>query len=152
MPDNPQRFEKPNPVERIFNSAFGLLVKLGLGMRHNYLVEVRGRKTGRLYSNPINLLEVKGKQYLIAPRGYTQWVRNAEAAGQVNLRKGSKSRTFKLRPLTSNEKPELLKAYLDSFKPTVQRYFPVPAGSPATSFADLADRYPAFELLPTDDN
>ena len=38
---------------------------------------------------------------------------------------------FRLRPLSKAEKPEILKAYLDSFKREVQRYFPVPAGSPA---------------------
>jgi len=31
----------------------------------------------------------------------------------------------------------------------VQRYFPVPAGSPAEDLAPLAPRYPVFELVPT---
>jgi hypothetical protein len=30
----------------------------------------------------------------------------------------------------------------------VQRYFPVPAGSPAAAFRDIALNYPVFELLP----
>jgi len=30
----------------------------------------------------------------------------------------------------------------------VQRYFPVPAGSPPQAFAELAENYPVFELLP----
>src|ERR1700737_471520 len=30
----------------------------------------------------------------------------------------------------------------------VQRYFPVPAGSPAAAFRDIASNYPVFELLP----
>ena len=46
------------------------------------------------------------------------------------------------------EKPDVLKAYLDRFKLTVQRYFPVPAGSPAEDLAPFAARYPVFELLP----
>jgi hypothetical protein len=45
------------------------------------------------------------------------------------------------------DKPELLRTYLDRFKLTVQRYFPVPAGSPADAFASIANRYPVFELL-----
>jgi hypothetical protein len=43
-------------------------------------------------------------------------------------------------------KAELLKIYLDRFKLTVQRYFPIPAGSPAKAFEPLAVRYPIFEL------
>jgi hypothetical protein len=50
--------------------------------------------------------------------------------------------------VSDEDKPEILKAYLDSFTRTVQRYFPVPAGSPAESFRPLAARYPVFELIP----
>ena len=45
------------------------------------------------------------------------------------------------------EKLPILKAYLDTFKREVQRYFPIPAGSPPESFAAIAENYPAFELL-----
>jgi deazaflavin-dependent oxidoreductase (nitroreductase family) len=141
-------FRKPSSVEKFFNCVFGLLVGLGLGLRHNYLLEVRGRKTGRLYSTPVNLLEFRGKRYLVAPRGQTQWARNAQASGEISLKKGTSRRRFRLRALPNDEKPEVLKAYLDSFTTTVQRYFPIPAGSPVEAFVALASEYPAFELLP----
>jgi hypothetical protein len=64
-------FRKPNPIDRAVNRAFGFLVGLGFGLSHNYLLQVRGRKTGRLYSTPINLLEFKDKRFLVAPRGRT---------------------------------------------------------------------------------
>jgi len=138
-------FREPTVVEKIFNRVFGFLVGLGLGFPHNYLLEVRGRKSGKLYSTPVDLLELDGKRYLVAPRGRTQWVRNAEAAGEVTLKKGNVRRRF--RAISDADKPPILKAYLDSFKREVQRYFPVPAGSPAPAFAELAASYPAFELL-----
>jgi deazaflavin-dependent oxidoreductase (nitroreductase family) len=141
-------FREPTTVEKIFNRTFGFLVGLGLGFSHNYLLEVRGRKSGKLYSTPIDLLERNGKQYLVAPRGSTQWVRNAEAAGEITLKKGSSRRKFGLRILADSEKPEILKAYLDSFKREVQTYFPIAAGSPLEAFVELASSYPAFELLP----
>ena len=40
-----------------------------------------------------------------------------------------------------------LAPYLDRFKLTVQRYFPVPARSAPSAFVELASRYPVFELL-----
>jgi deazaflavin-dependent oxidoreductase (nitroreductase family) len=143
-------FQKPSPLERFFSRAFGVLVGLGLGLPHNHLLQVRGRKSGRIYSTPVDLLQFKGARFLVAPRGRTQWVRNAEAAGEVTLKKGWRRRQFRLRPLTAEEKLEVLKAYLDRFRPTVQRYFPVPAGSPAQAFADVAGNYPVFELLPAE--
>lgn len=139
-------FRNPNPFERILNKAFGVLVGLGLGLRHNYLVQVRGRTTGRLYSTPVDLLELNGRRFLVAPRGRTQWVRNAEAAGELILKRGTR-RKFRIRIVSNEEKPDILKAYLDRFKLTVQRYFPVAAGSEPRAFAGIAERYPVFELL-----
>jgi len=139
-------FQKPETLERIFNKAFGVLVALGLGLRHNYLVQVPGRRTGRLYSTPIDLLEFKGRRFLIAGRGRTQWVRNVEAAGEIVLKKGTKRWKFRIRVVPDEEKPEILKAYLGRFKLTVQRYFPVRAGSAPRDFVELAERYPVFEL------
>jgi len=142
-------FREPSAAERIFNRIFGFLVGLSLGFSYNYLLQVRGRKSGKLYSTPINLLELMGRRYLVAPRGRTQWVRNAEAAGEVTLKKGSSRQKFRLGPIPDAEKPEVLKAYLDTFKREVQQYFPVPAGSPAAAFAELTSSYPVFELLPS---
>ena len=140
-------FRQPSATERVFNRIFGFLVGLGLGFSYNYLLQVRGRKSGKIYSTPIDLLERDGKRFLVAPRGRTQWVRNAEAAGEVTLKKGSKRERFRLRALSDQEKPEILQAYLDQFKREVQRYFPVPAGSPVESFRELVESYPAFELI-----
>lgn len=141
-----KRFVKPDRVERLFNSFVGALLRLGLGPAHMRLLEVRGRKTGALHSIPVDLLERGGALFLVAPRGRTQWVRNAEAQGNVTLRRGGQITRYRLRPLSDVEKPEVLKTYLDRFQREVQRFFPVPAGSSADQFVALAERYPAFEL------
>jgi len=142
-------FRAPTTLERAFNRVFGFLVGLGIGFSHSYLLEVRGRKSGKIYSTPINLLEFGGKRFLVAPRGRTQWVRNAEAAGEITLKRGGSRRNYRLIPIAEAEKPEILKAYLDNFKREVQRYFPVAAGSPVQAFALVAQNYPAFELIAT---
>jgi deazaflavin-dependent oxidoreductase (nitroreductase family) len=142
-------FRAPTAVERVFNRVFGIAVGLGRGFSYNYLLQVRGRKSGKIYSTPIDLLELGGKRFLVAPRGRTQWVRNAEAAGEVTLKKGSQRQRYRLRALSDQEKPEIVKAYLDQFRREVQRYFPVQAGSPVEAFRDLLASYPAFELIST---
>jgi len=147
MTDNLPDFRAPTAVERLFNRIFGFLVGIGVGAPHHYLLEVRGRKSGRLFSNPVDLLELNGKKFLVAPRGRAQWVRNAEAAGEITLRKGRARRQFRLRVLAGDEKLPVLKGYLDAFKLEVQRYFPIEAGSPPEAFREVRDKYPAFELL-----
>ena len=129
-------FRAPSAGERVFNRIFGFAVGLGRGFSYNRLLQVRGRKSGNICSTPIDLLGIGGKRFLVAPRGRTQWVRNAEAAGEITLKQGSQRLKFRLRALSDQEKPEILKAYLDQFKREVQRYFPVPAGSPTEAFRD----------------
>jgi len=109
-------FRQPSAIEKIFNRAFGFLVGLGLGFSYNYLLQVRGRKSGKLYSTPIDLLELNGRRYLVAPRGRTQWVRNAEAAGEVTLKKGSSHQQYRLSSIPEAERPAILKAYVDNFR------------------------------------
>jgi hypothetical protein len=75
-------FERPRATERLFNKLFGFLVGLGLGLPHNFLLEVRGRKTGRLYATPVDVLVLDGRRYLMASRGYTQWVAMPWRAGR----------------------------------------------------------------------
>jgi deazaflavin-dependent oxidoreductase (nitroreductase family) len=144
-------FREPSPLERLFNRAFGALVGIGLAPRDYYLLQVRGRKSGRVYGTPVSLVSLHGVRFLVAPRGRTQWVRNAEAANEVALKRGSSRRRFRLRALADADKPPVLSAYLERYRSVVQRYFPVPAASPSRAFAEIAARYPVFELLPTSD-
>ena len=144
-------FREPSGLERLFNRVFGLLVGWGLGPRGYYLLQVKGRKTGRVYAIPVIVLEIGGAMFLVAPRGRTQWARNVEAAPDVTLARGSRRVDYRVRAVPDAEKPLVLRAYLERFRSVVQRYFPVPAGSPPEAFAPLAARYPVFELRPSRD-
>lgn len=139
-------FREPTSLERAFNRVFGVVVGLGLVPRGYYLLQVKGRKTGRVYSNPVSLVELRGVQFLVAPRGRTQWVRNVEASNAVVFTRGSSAKRCRLRPLADADKPPILHAYVEKYGAVVQRYFPVPAGSPPAAFAEIAGRYPVFEI------
>ncbi len=144
-----REFRTATQAEQFFNRAFGFLVGLGLSPSYNYLLEVKGRKSGKIYSTPVNLHEVNGKQFLVAPRGRTQWVRNAEVSGEITLKKRGRRRSYKLRALADSEKPEILKSYLVRYGSMVQRFFAIQPDAPLEAFAQIASGYPAFELIPT---
>lgn len=139
-------FQKPSAVERLFNRVFGLWVGLGLGLSHNYVLQVRGRKTGRMYSTPVNLLYVDGEKYLVAPRGEAHWVRNARASGEIWLKKAFRREHFLVKEVLAPERPVLLKEYLERYRKTVQRYFTVPVGSDKEAFEGVSERHPVFRL------
>ena len=140
-------FLKPTAMDRAFSRIFGALVGWGIGFKHNYVLEVRGRKSGRVFSTPVNLLLHQGRIYLCASRGETQWVRNARAAGRVALKKGSQSEGYAVREVPIAERPELLKEFLDRFATSVQRYYPVKKGAPVSAFEECAKTMPVFELI-----
>jgi hypothetical protein len=100
---NLAEFRAPTGIEAIFNRVFGFLVGLGIGPKYIYLLQVRGRKSGRIFSTPVNLMDVDGKRILVAPRGRTQWVRNAEATGEIALKRGSFRQSFGLRPIADRQ-------------------------------------------------
>src|ERR1700761_3401169 len=110
--DNAAKYEPPSAFEALFNRTFGFLAGLGLAPNFIYLLEVRGRKSGKLYRSPVNLMEIAGRKVLVAPRGRTQWVRNAEASNEITLQRASFRQTFALRPIGDTDKPPILKEYL----------------------------------------
>jgi deazaflavin-dependent oxidoreductase (nitroreductase family) len=146
MPQSSIEFMRPSSLDRIVNRVFGFLVKIGFGLAHNFLLEVQGRKSGRVYATPVNVLTHENKRYLVAPRGDTQWVRNVVVSQKATLVRGAKKENVRMRAIADDAKPEILKAYVDRYRLTVQRYFPIPAGSPLKDFEPLVGRYPVFEI------
>ena len=140
-------FRPPNFVEAGFNRLMGFLAGMGIGPSFIYLLQVRGRKSGKIFSTPVNLMELSGRQILVAPRGRTQWVRNAEAAGEITLKRGSRRLRFGLQAIADEQKPLILKEYLDRYASAVAKFFPVEPGSPAEAFRPIAANYPVFDLL-----
>ena len=143
----PANFQQESTRDRILNRLMGRLVRLGFAPGYMRLLEVRGRKSGKTFTTPVNLLEYNGRRWLVAARGETAWARNARAAGHVVLRRGSRTESLLVRELADADKPEIIKAFLDRFASQVQRFFDVPAGAPADAFRASASRTPVFELI-----
>ena len=144
MPDN---FQPESTLDRLFNRFMGRLLKLGVAPSYMRLLEVRGRKSGKLFTTPVNLLEFQGRLILVAARGETEWARNARAAVRITLCRGSTSQSLRVREIADTDKPEIIKAFLDRFASQVQRFFDVKAGSPPDAFRAVASRTPVFELV-----
>ena len=139
---------RPGGIERLFGRILAALVKIGLIRGHFYVLEVRGRKSGRTVSLPVDTLELNGRRYLVCARGNSNWVRNARSSGEVVLARAMRRQRYSVRELPPSARPPILKGYLDAYAREVQRFFPVPKGSDVERFNELALRYPVFELEP----
>ena len=148
MSGNARSYLRPSAVERIVGRVLVFLIRIGLVRGHFWVLEVRGRKSGRTLSLPVDPLDLDGHRYLVCARGNSNWVRNARTAGSVVLVRAMRRCRYAVRELPPGMRPPVLKAYLDRFAGEVQRFFPVPKGSPVEAFDELAPRYPVFELQP----
>jgi deazaflavin-dependent oxidoreductase (nitroreductase family) len=109
----------------VFNRVVALLTRLGVSVYGSRVLEVRGRKSGEWRQTPVNLLRYEGAEYLVSPRGQTQWVKNLGASGQGRLRVGRRAQSFHAVELADDEKPPLLRAYLRKWKFEVGVFLPV---------------------------
>ena len=64
---------------RAVDRAYRLLTRLGLGASYRHLLTVRGRRSGRTYTTPVDVMDVGGRRWLVAAYGPGNWVKNARA-------------------------------------------------------------------------
>lgn len=109
------RYDEPNRTARAANALIGWLAEWGISIAGTRALRVRGRKTGKSRGVVVNVLRVNGVDYLVSPRGNTQWVRNVRAAGVVDVGPRWRRRRLRITELADPAKADLLKRYLDKW-------------------------------------
>jgi hypothetical protein len=108
----PTRYEEPNRAARAANAAIRWLAEMGISIAGTRALRVRGRKSGKQRGVVINLLTVDGVDYLVSPRGDTQWARNVRAAGVVEMGPRWRRKHLLVTEVDDVAKPEVLRRYL----------------------------------------
>ena len=137
-------------TRRLMNPLVSAATRAGLDLWGARLLAVAGRTSGEIRTNPVNVHELRGAQYLVSPRGHTQWVRNLRAAGRGELRHGRRTTEFLAAEVDDADKAEVLRAYLRRWGFEVGVFFE--GAGPDSSDEDLravAPRHPVFRIEPT---
>ena len=134
------------PMRRIANGLMRQLLRLGLAPRTTMLLIVPGRRSGTPRSTPVTLVEEDGQRWLVAPYGPVGWVLNARAAGQVELSRGRRSETVRVKELAPEAAAPVLKAYVERVRIT-RPYFDVAPDAPLAAFAAEAAKHPVFQII-----
>lgn len=145
----PVHYRQPGWFTRnVFNRLVALLTSLGVSIWGSRVLEVRGRSTGEARRTPVNLLTFEGRQYLVSPRGHTQWVRNVRANnGGLDLLVGRRRTRYVATELADADKPDVLRAYLRRWKAEVGIFFEgVDADSSDEELQAVAAKHPVFVL------
>jgi deazaflavin-dependent oxidoreductase (nitroreductase family) len=134
-------------TKNVFNRFVAWLTRRGLSVAGSRVLEVRGRKSGEWRRTPVNLLTFEDTRYLLAPRGEVQWVKNLRASGQGRLRVGRRTEDFTATEVTDEEKPPLLRAYLQKWKWEAGAFFGgVGPDSTDAELRRIAPDHPAFRI------
>ncbi|MGV0161599.1 nitroreductase/quinone reductase family protein [Mycobacterium colombiense] len=143
------RYEEPNRAARVANGVIRWLAEAGISIAGTRALHVRGRKTGRQRAVVINLLTVDGVEYLVSPRGNTQWARNVRASSVVEVGPRWRRRRLRADEVDDAAKPELLRGYLARWYWQVKDYVAgLTPDSTDEQFRAAAPSIPVFALTP----
>jgi deazaflavin-dependent oxidoreductase (nitroreductase family) len=151
-----------NVFVRMNNAVMRSLIRAGVKVGTFAILTVRGRKTGRPVDVPLVVFPYQGNDYLVAPYGVVNWVRNLRAAGgRADLRRGRTTQKVEAIELSPDEAGPILCTSLRAGPPGIPRlivrlfrrysvlpYLDVDMDSPAEDFVRTARRHPVFRLQP----
>ena len=136
-----------NAATRVINWVFTTMTRLGLGASYRHLLTVRGRKTGRLHTTPVDVMGTGGQRWLVAGYGPANWVRNARAAGEVTLSRGGHEARYAIAEPAPSEAVSVLRKYLTDIRVT-RPYFDATPSSPDSELEAELPRHPVLRLIP----
>ena len=145
---NSVHYQAPGWFTRnVFNRIVVVATRLGISVWGSRELRVVGRKSGEWRKTPVNLLDLDGSHYLVAPRGEAQWVRNLRAAGTGELRVGRHVDAFRATEVEGDAKLTIIRAYLKRWKMEVGVFFDgVGPDSSDDELRAILDRHPVFQI------
>lgn len=142
------RYDEPTRAAKAGNRLIRWLAETGISIAGTRALRVRGRRTGTWQAVVVNVLTVEGRDYLVSPRGNTQWARNARAAGTVQVGPWWRRRQVQVIEVPDAAKPELVRRYLDRWFWEVKGH--IGGLTPDATDAELRVKtvsIPVFELV-----
>lgn len=120
------------------------VLRSGLKIGSQYLLSIRGRKSGELRTTPTSLVTLDGARYIVAAFPDAQWVKNVRATEGGILERGRHTESVQLIELPLDERGPVLRAFLSQVRGGV-RFFESPDPDVVAS---SAGRYPVFRVVP----
>lgn len=135
-------------TRNVFNRLVRFATRRGLSMAGSRELRVVGRRSGQVRTTVVNLLELDGATFLVAPRGVTEWVRNLRAAGTGELAVGRRATPFRGVELADDAKVPVLRAYLAAWGWEVGQFFDgITKDATDEELAGIAPGFPVFEVI-----
>ncbi len=139
-------YRRPMKLTQVMNRFVSWVASLGLTSTDTVTLEVKGRRSGRVRSNPVTWVEHDGERYLVSPRGEAEWVRNVRAAGgEAEIRRRGRERV-RLEEVPAEERAPIIQAYLAKTARATRQHFGIDPKAELGEFEAIAARHPVFRI------
>jgi deazaflavin-dependent oxidoreductase (nitroreductase family) len=132
---------------KVVNPINAFMLRRGIGPAPQHLLSIPGRATGAMRSTPVAVITVDGERYVVAGFDGSDWVKNARAAGQAELRRGRTIEPVVLTEVPVEQRGHVLRAFAHQVRGGTG-FLTVSADAPAEEFATAAARHPVFRVTP----
>ena len=132
-------------ARRLGNVLIRPLARLGLAGKRTHLLTTVGRNSGKRHSTPVQLVFLNGERWLVAPYGEREWVKNARAAGEVELTRARRTERVSVEEVDAEAAAQVLREYLRTTRVS-KPYFDANSASSLEKFAAEASSHPVFRL------
>ena len=140
-------YRRPTKLTQVMNRLVSWLASLGVTSSDTVTLEVKGRRSGRVRSNPVTWVEHDGERYLVSPRGESEWVRNVRAAGgDAEIRHRGRQRV-RLEEVAAERRAPIIKAYLAKTARATRQHFGIDPKAEVAEFEAIAARHPVFRMV-----
>lgn len=139
------RMYRRTRINRLLNVVFSAMTRRGRGAGYRYVLTVDGRRSGLPRSTPVDVMDVDGQRWLVAPYGDMNWVRNVRAARQLTLSRGGTCSRWTAAEVRGPDAVPAIRRYIASV-PVTAAYWEVDAGSPDEAVAAASGQHPVFRL------
>src|SRR5437763_14206789 len=92
----PAKRYRPGRWRHLENIVMTALVAAGV-VPHSYVLTTRGRRTCRTRRNPVIVVELDGRRWLVAPYGGVTRAHNARASGRAHASRRGQTRNYAIR-------------------------------------------------------
>jgi hypothetical protein len=138
----------PSKFARVQNRVSAIAFEAGIVPKRAAMMQVRGRRTGRVISFPVAIADYEGERFLVSMLGKdVNWIRNLHAAGDHAVLRHGHREPVVLQEVDACDRPPILRRYLQ-IAPGARPHIPVDRKAPLADFEKISADYPVFRVVP----
>jgi hypothetical protein len=138
---------RPNLLAKTLNSFWAYVHSSGIAPDYLVTLEVIGRKSGRVISQPMVMVVLDEQRYVVSMLGEdARWVQNVRATdGKAAIQCGHREEV-QLENVPVNLRAPILKLYLQR-APGARPHIPVNKDAPIAEFETIVADFPVFRVV-----